>query len=352
MLLKQFGGKITKKNLQRYKKSPNWQKGCFQNLVETFMDFKLKRMPDFIYRQIFEGKIRQPNQPLPIIPFDKKIFLNDALAPGKAKFIWYGHSVLLFRIHQKTILLDPMLGPDSSPITPFNTPRFSENTLDLIDAFPKIDLMLITHDHYDHLDLASIQKLKTKTKKYFVGLGVKRHLVAWGVDADRITEFDWWDENIFNNIKITYTPTRHFSGRGPFSRDKSLWGGWSICTPTEKIWFSGDGGYDDHFKTVGEKLGPFDFGFMECGQYNENWPMTHMFPEESVQAALDAGVQKAMPVHWAGFALAQHSWTEPVERFLAAAGAVDLEVVFPKMGRICYIDTKGDGAWFDKDFAK
>lgn len=349
MLLKQFGGKITKEILEEYKKSPNWQDGSFKNLVDTYMDFKVKRLPGFLYRQMFEGEIRQPAQPIPIIPFDKKAFLDDSVDPGKAKFIWYGHSALIFRIHHKTILLDPMLGPDCSPIAPFTTPRFSENTLDLIDDFPEIDLMLITHDHYDHLDFASIQKLKTKTKKYFVGLGVKRHLVSWGVEANLITEFDWWDATIFNKIEITYTPTRHFSGRGLLDRDKSLWGGWSICTPTEKIWFSGDGGYGAHFKAIGKKLGPFDFGFLECGQYNENWSMTHLFPEESVQAALDVEVQKAMPVHWCGFALAQHSWTEPVERFLGKAEAVGLEVMIPRLGRISGVGSQGDGRWFEED---
>lgn len=347
MIFKQFGGSLTKDLILKYSNSPNWQNGSFQNLVETSLDFKLKRLPRFIYRQIFDGKIRQPAEPLPIIPFDKKAFLDDSIHSEKAKFIWYGHSVLLFRIHQKTILLDPMLGPDCAPIAPFTTGRFSKNTLDLIDDFPEIDLMLITHDHYDHLDFASIQKLKAKTKKYFVGLGVKRHLIAWGIDADLITEFDWWDDTIFNNIEITYTPTRHFSGRGLRDRDRSLWGGWSICTPTEKIWFSGDGGYGEHFKAVGEKLGPFDFGFMECGQYNENWPVTHLFPEESVQAALDAGVQKAMPVHWAGFALALHSWQEPVERFLEKATSLDLEVMLPKLGSLANVGCNGDGRWFD-----
>ena len=347
MLLKQFGGKITKELIQAYQNSPNWREGRFQNLVETSLDFQLKRMPGFIYKQIFDGKIRQPSQPLPIIPFDKKAFLDDNTSPEKAKFIWYGHSALIFRIHHKTILLDPMLGPDCSPIAPFTTARFSENTLDLINEFPEIDLMLITHDHYDHLDFASIQKLKKKTKKYFVGLGVKRHLVSWGVDPNLITEFDWWEDANFNNIEITYTPTRHFSGRGLLDRDRSLWGGWSLRTPTEKIWFSGDGGYGDHFKEVGKRLGPFDFGFMECGQYNENWPMTHLFPEESVQAALDAGVQKVMPVHWCGFVLAQHPWREPVERFLAKAEGVELEVMLPRMGRICGVGSEGDGRWFD-----
>ena len=349
MIFKQFGGSLTKDLILKYSNSPNWQNGYFQNLVETSLDFKLKRLPRFIYRQIFDGKIRQPAEPLPIIPFDKKAFLDDSINPGKAKFIWYGHSALLFRIHQKTILLDPMLGPDCSPIAPFTTSRFSENTLDLIDDFPEIDLMLITHDHYDHLDFASIQKLKAKTKRYFVGLGVKRHLVAWGVEPNLVTEFDWWNEQTFNQIDITYTPTRHFSGRGLRDRDRSLWGGWSIKTPTEKIWFSGDGGYGDHFKAVGEKLGPFDFGFMECGQYNENWPMTHLFPEQSVQAALDAGVQKVMPVHWAGFALALHSWTEPVERFLEKAGAVGLEVMLPRLGAISEVDDKKKERWFCRD---
>ena len=170
------------------------------------------------------------------------------------------------RMNEQTLLIDPMLGGNTTPIAPIANKRFSENTLQLIDGFPEIDLLLLTHDHYDHLDFDSIQKLKHKTQKYFVALGIKRHLVRWGVAPDLITEFDWWDNQSFENINITFTPTRHFSGRGLTDRNKSLWGGWAFENKNENIWFSGDGGYGQHFKEVGKRLGPFDFGFMECGQ--------------------------------------------------------------------------------------
>ena len=220
----QFGGKVTKELKTQYEVSENWKDGIFQNLEETNMDIPLGKIPGVIYKQLTkEGQ--KPESALPIAPFDKASFLTPA---DKAKMIWYGHSVVLMRLKDKTILIDPMLGPNTTPIAPFATKRFSENSLSMIDDFPEIDLMLITHDHYDHLDYDSIQKLKEKTKKYFVALGVKRHLVRWGVESDLITEFDWWNDAPFEDIHITFTPTRHFSGRGLKDRAKCLWGGW-VC---------------------------------------------------------------------------------------------------------------------------
>ena len=180
--------------------------------------------------------------------------------------------------------------------------------------------------------------MKKFKKQYFVALGVKRHLVEWGLDKSSIQEFDWWDDANFADIKITFTPTRHFSGRGLKDRTKSLWGGWVFNTENETIWFSGDGGYGNHFTEIGEKFGPFDFAFMECGQYNDKWRAIHMFPDESVQAAIDATVKKAMPVHWAGFALSQHSWTEPIEEFRKNALLKKLDINYPKLGQIVSLD--------------
>jgi len=225
MFFKQFGGKVTKELKAEYSKSTNWKDGSFQNLEKTKFDVAPSKIPSIIYKQISQRKNQTPNQPLPILPFNKKEFLEDA---QQAKFIWYGHSVVLMQMNGKTLLIDPMLGPDTSPIAPITTKRFSENTLDLIDEFPEIDLVFITHDHYDHLDYASIQKLKSKTKKYFVALGIKRHLISWGVEENRIQEFDWWDSQEIHNIQITFTPTRHFSGRGLRDRQKCLWGGWAF----------------------------------------------------------------------------------------------------------------------------
>ena len=329
MSFKQFGGKCTKEHEKRYSQSENWDGKKFVNLEETSMEFSFRNLPGLLKKQLFEKQGREPDTPIPIAPFDVDAFL----APSdKMKFIWYGHSVVLMRMKGKTILIDPMLGPNASPIAPFATKRFSQGSLDVIDDFPEIDLLIMTHDHYDHLDLDSIKKLDSKVKHFYTALGVGRHLESWGIAGDRITEFDWWDKKPFNDIDITFTPSRHFSGRGLTDRAKSMWGGWVFKTDNENIYFSGDGGYGEHFKEVGEKLGPFDFGFMECGQYNENWHQIHMYPEESIQAAIDSKSQLVMPVHWAGFALALHIWTDPADRFVAAAKTQGQEMISPAIG--------------------
>ncbi|MBI1307040.1 MAG: hypothetical protein GC181_10600 [Bacteroidetes bacterium] len=344
MANRQFGGKLTADLVSQYEKSPNWKDGTFQNILPTSLAFNPLQMPKMIYKQLSGKKSREPKSPIKIHPFDKSEFLK----PGnEARFIWYGHSVLFLRMNEKNILIDPMLGPDCSPFGPVRTRRYSENTLGFIDEFPEIDLILLTHDHYDHLDLASMEKLKSKTKKFFVALGVKRHLVSWGIDPEVITEFDWFDVKDFEGIKITFTPTRHFAGRGLKDRMKSLWGGWVLKSEIENIWFSGDSGYGNHFKTIGEKLGPFDLAFMECGQYNDYWHDIHMFPDESVQAALDAKVKKAIPVHWAGFSLSfQHTWSEPASEFVKFAEEKKLAYSLPEPGKIYFVKDEIKEKWF------
>jgi len=328
---KQFGGKITKSVKRQLEQSPNWGKKSFENLEFTKMDINFGNMPKLFYENFFKTKGRAPKKPIAVEAFDKSSFL----APyDKAKFIWYGHSVVLMNIQGTIILIDPMLGPDASPIAPFKTKRFSENTLGLIDDFPDIDILLLTHDHYDHLDLASIKKLKGKVDRFWVALGSKRHFVKWGVQAEKVKEFDWWDKSELNGIEITFTPTRHFAGRGVLDRNKTLWGGWAIKSSEENIYFSGDGGYGNHFKMIGEKLGPFDFGFMECGQYHELWRQIHMFPDEAVKASQDVKAKQIMPVHWAGFALALHHWKTPVEDFLTHAEQKSVDHIVPKIGEV------------------
>jgi L-ascorbate metabolism protein UlaG (beta-lactamase superfamily) len=281
---------------------------------------------------------------LPVQPFDKSSFLA---LDDEIKYIWYGHSVLLFRINHKTILIDPMFGDNCSPIAPFPTKRFSENTIDIIETLPEIDLIMLSHDHYDHLDLASIEKLKSKTKLFWVALGVKRHLVRWGIEESRIVEFDWWDEKQFEGIAITYTPTRHFSGRGLSDRLKSLWGGWVLNNQKSKIWFSGDGGYGAHFKEIGERLGPFDLGFMECGQYNDYWHDIHLFPDESAQAAEDACAKKVIPVHWGAFPLSfQHEWYTPPTGFHAETQKRSIPAIFPELGKMYSLADNPTDLWW------
>ena len=339
----QFGGKPTPSDLDRYSESPQWKNGIFLNQSVTTMEVGLASMPKLLREFISGRKRRQPSEPLEIRPFDTVAFEEGA----KDKFIWYGHSVVLFRISGKNILVDPMLGPDASPIGPMRTHRFSRNTLDLIDDLPAIDLVLLTHDHYDHLDYASIKRLKSKVKSFWVALGVKRHLVRWGVPEEAITEFDWWDEKRLDDLLIAFTPSRHFSGRGPFDRAKSLWGGWVICSENRKVYWSGDGGHDGHFSQVGEKYGPFDWGFMECGQYNEKWHQIHMYPEEAVQAGQESGVKLTVPVHWGAFTLALHNWKEPAERFREEALKLKVKASYPNLGQIVTAGEEPDEPWWN-----
>ncbi|NMM47529.1 MBL fold metallo-hydrolase [Marinigracilibium pacificum] len=327
----QFGKSVRKKDLIKFKNSPNWDGEKFVNLSETTMNINLQKLPGLLKQNFTNKKIRTPAMPLEVIPFDKNHFLNIQNSPG---FAWYGHSVLLMRLNDQNILIDPMFGEDASPIAPFKTKRFSENTLNIIDQLPNLDAVFITHDHYDHLDLRSIKKLTAKVSKWFVALGVSRHLEKWGVDKDKIKEFDWWDSTNFKDIKITFTPSRHFSGRGLLDRAKSLWGGWVFQTDNHSVYWSGDGGYDTHFKEVRKKFGSFDVGFMECGQYNEHWHQIHMYPEEAIQAAIDSNVKTAIPVHWGGFALALHSWKDPIERFVSQAKQDGVNIYTPSLGEI------------------
>jgi L-ascorbate metabolism protein UlaG (beta-lactamase superfamily) len=252
----------------------------------------------------------------------------------------------LIRVAGKTIFIDPMMGPDTSPIAPFVAKRFTGSLLHILEQLPHVDAVLITHDHYDHLDMDSIDILMSKTDRFITALGVGRHLQRWNCPVSKIEEMDWWQETDLDGLKITFTQSRHSSGRAVSAQPCTLWGGWVIDSGKERVYFSGDGGYGQHFKEVGERLGPFDFGFMECGQYNEKWRVIHMHPDESVQAAIDAGVKQAMPVHWAGFTLAMHDWTEPVTQFMSHANAQNLSVATPQIGELQTISTCELNEWW------
>ncbi len=342
-VLKQFGASPALSDMEKYAHSKQWNGRFFENIVPTKTDLSFTTLPKMLYKQFCEKNNRKPLHKLSVTPLNSSEFLQDG---PNWKAAWFGHSAILIRFNQWNILIDPMFGPNAAPISPFAVSRFSDNTLDIIDSLPPIDLVLISHDHYDHLDYESILRLKSKTRQFGVALGVARHLTKWGIAAADVTEFDWWDEHTFNDITITFTPTRHFSGRGLKDRAKSLWGGWAMKNRNDNIWFSGDGGYGDHFAEIGKKVGPFDFGLMECGQYNKLWHQIHMYPEESVQAAVDAGVKIAMPVHWGAFSLAQHAWTESVERFVTEAEKRKLDYIVPKLGALFTQGTNDRDKWW------
>lgn len=326
---KQFGGKVTQKEKEQYAQSKFWDGEKFNNLELTEMKIPFRAIPKMLTNQFFGRGGLQPKTKIPLVPFDKSEFLKPS---DHAKFIWFGHSALLCRMEGKTILIDPMFGQDAAPIAPFKIKRFNEVSTALAKELPEIDLLIMSHDHYDHLDLGSMQELAPKVKQYFVALGVARHLTEWGISSEKITEFDWWQTADYSGIQITFTPTRHFSGRGIRDRFKGLWGGWIFKTSSENIWFSGDGGYGEHFKEIGEKFGPFDLAFMECGQYNKLWRPIHLFPDECVQAAIDAKAKLILPVHWGSFTLSDHHWTASVEQFVAVSQKESVPYLTPKIG--------------------
>lgn len=202
-----------------------------------------------------------------------------------------------------------------------------------VDDIPPIDFLLITHDHYDHLDHSTIVKLKSKIKQVITGLGVGAHLQRWAV----IMEKDWNEEMQFESFTISTTPARHFSGRD-FKRNSSLWLSFVIITPDKKIFIGGDSGYDTHFKNIGEQFGPFDLVILKCGQYNNYWKYIHMMPEEAVQAAEDLQAKKLLPVHWGKFSLSLHAWDEPVTRVVYEAKKKGMDVIYPMIGEAVYLD--------------
>ena len=342
---KHFGGKVTPKELIKYKASSQFDGTKFVNSTFTKININLKTFPKLLVDNFRDTKKRAPLKPLPIIPFDPLSWEGES---DIAKMAWYGHSAALLKINNCTVFIDPMMGPDTSPIAPKTTKRFSEGSLEVIDTLPDIDLVLFTHDHYDHLDLPSIERLAPKVKQWFVALGVAKHLVAWGIPKEKIKEFDWWGQATFAGVEFYFTPARHFSGRALKDRNKCLWGGWVIKSVHQSIYWSGDSGYGTHFKDIGDRLGPFDWGFVECGQYNENWHAIHMYPEESVQAGIEARAKRLTPIHWSGFTLALHSWKEPVERFESHAKKLGIDTFVPSLGQIFELSsTSNTDKWWE-----
>ena len=192
--------------------------------------------------------------------------------------------------------------------------------------------MVLTHDHYDHLDYKTVRKLRSRVKQVYCSLGVSSHLVYWGFDAKKITELDWWDTTkIDSNIELIAAPARHFSGRG-LKRGRTFWSSFILRSKNYSIYLGGDSGYDSHFKLIGEKFGPFDLAILESGQYNAWWPLIHMMPEETVQAAIDLKAKLLLPVHWGKFMLGMHPWDEPVKRVLAKAKELVVNVTTPRIG--------------------
>jgi len=281
------------------------------------------------------GVKTRPEQVLPIIALQPNIALPDTL--NGLYISWLGHSSCMLQIQGVKILIDPLVTNNISPVPGVRIRRYQEQSPLIIDDVSEIDLVFISHNHYDHLDKKAIQALKTKVSLFVVPRGVKRTLCQWGVPEDKIKEFSWWEEDEISTpsgffLKFACTPARHCSGRGPFSINQSLWVSWVIRSPQYKVFYSGDTSYSFHFRQIGELYGPFDLSLIECGQYNEAWSENHLFPEETVQAHLDIQGVFLLPVHWGSFTIAQHSWWEPITRAIQYAREKGVKIITPRIG--------------------
>jgi L-ascorbate metabolism protein UlaG (beta-lactamase superfamily) len=325
----EFGAKPSKEKKASYEQLDYFSEGKFANLIPTKMDMDLGKALKMIPEFFKNDSSRAPSFELPIVSRDSLELVEDSIP---TRLVWFGHSAFLLQIDGKNILIDPMLGEVPAPNPLLGKKRFFKDLPIEIEKLPQIDLIIISHDHYDHLDYGSIQKLKGKTKQFYVPLGVGAHFERWGVSPDQIHEMEWWEEADVAGLTLAFTPSRHFSGRGPNDRFSTLWGSWVIRGRKDNIYFSGDSGYGPHFKEIGDKYGPFDFAMMECGQYNRRWKEIHMVPEETALAGRDVKAKIIMPIHWAAFTLAMHSWTDPVERVTAKAKEINQPLFVPKIG--------------------
>jgi L-ascorbate metabolism protein UlaG (beta-lactamase superfamily) len=332
----EFGGTPSKAQLAAYAASGHYREGEFVNQLPTEVmtgTSTLAMLRKFLFTHVAN---KTPAAPLAVQPLDSlTIVRKDS---SLLRVTWFGHSASLVEIAGHNILLDPMLSLTMGPSALLTPDRYSPALPITPAQLPPIAAVLISHDHYDHLDYHTISQIKDKVAGFYVPLGVGAHLVAWGVAPARIHEMSWGDSVQLPGLRIVCTPSRHFSGRGLSNRNSTLWSSWVLKGSKKRVFYSGDGGYGPHFQAIGASHGPFDLALMECGQYDAQWSQIHMMPEQSVQAARDVRAQAMLPVHWGAFTEANHAWTEPVERAAAAAARQHLPLATPRLGEPLVLD--------------
>ena len=334
--------------MERMENSPQYREGKFRNAVEWKQPSlwkSLSMIPEFFFAE----NQRTPEAPLPV----RRVDLREFGRPGRGRLnaTWLGHSSLMINIDGFRLLSDPVF---EKKVSFFGPTRFNgEVPLD-IEQIPQIDVVLISHNHYDHLNEFSIRHLSGRAAMFIVPLGLGAALEDWGVSGDKIAELDWWDEiQIDSRLMVAATPAQHFSGRGLTDRNETLWTSWVVAAPHHRIYISGDSGYFDGFRQIGDRYGPFDMTFLECGAYDEKWHPIHMFPEETVQAHIDLGGKVLHPIHWATFNLALHSWYEPMQRLRAAADSAGLLSATPIVGETTvYGSYIPDLRWWEETIAR
>jgi L-ascorbate metabolism protein UlaG (beta-lactamase superfamily) len=329
--IRSLGKNPSGEELKKIEALPNYRNGAFQNMEDSLRDsvvtagkIKWYRMLKFLLAS--KPANTRPSKPLPVV-------LTDLLANyPKPTVIWFGHSSFLLKTATANILVDPNFNSYAGPLKGM-VPAF-EGTMEYrVKDLPPIDALVISHDHYDHLDYTTVRQLKKKVKRVIVPMGVGSHFRKWGYKPEMISELNWNEAVQLNSqLRITATPAHHRSNR-TFAQRKTLWASYVIEADGYKIYFSGDTGYSQHFKLIGGQYGPFDLALLECGQYNSKWPRNHIFPYQTARAAVDLKTAMIIPAHWGRFAESEHPWNEPVKRLLASADSLKLPVSVPLIGQ-------------------
>ncbi|MGA0556289.1 MBL fold metallo-hydrolase [Larkinella sp. VNQ87] len=333
----QFGATPTGERLKRMQASPNYKDGTFQNLVPTSIDMSMGQMISATWKMLTGVPGAEPVDTFQTVPLDVKRFEGDG-GPEHVAVSWFGHSSLLIRIQGKTLLTDPVFGERASFASFSGPKRFPYDHYMNVDELPHVDAVVMSHDHYDHLDYETFTKLKGKVSRFFVPLGVGVHLEKWGIAPEQITELDWHESAKLGNLTLICAPARHFSGRGLTNRNGTLWASWVLQGTQKKVYYGGDTGYYPGLKTVGEQYGPFDLAMLECGAYNEAWIDIHMLPEQTAQAQLDVKANVLLPIHWAKFNLALHTWQDPIERLVKKSAELGTTITTPRIGEVVVLD--------------
>lgn len=319
-----FGGKPDQYSQAKIEQSKHYNGEIFVNLEPTVVATPSdgsQSVVDTMIDLLMPAPDKNPQKLIPTKPIQPL---------DNGDFVWLGHSTVLFKMSGQTVVTDPIFYR-ASPVF-FGGKPFAQDSEITADQLPALDIVLISHDHYDHLDDETIKEIDAKVGRYIVPLGIKAHIQRWGIASEKIVELDWYQSFPIGEITYTLTPSRHFSGRGLTNRFETLWGSWVVKNHRQTVYFSGDGGYSSEFKRIGEMFGPFDIAFLEDGAYNQDWSQIHMFPEQAVQAAVDLNAKVILPIHWGKYDLARHKWTEPVERLKQEAKIKQVNVTTPMIG--------------------
>jgi L-ascorbate metabolism protein UlaG (beta-lactamase superfamily) len=334
-----LGGSLTGARAERARHSPQYRDGKFHNSTPSTTlapGTIAKTLGDMIRGR----EQRTPRQPIPVLA-------GPAPAATEGLHItWYGHASTLIEIDGRRVLFDPQWSDRCSPSHLVGPRRLHPNPVELADL-PRLDAIVISHDHYDHLDMSTVKELaRTQSAPFLVPLGVGAHLDRWGVAPERIIELDWDESATVADVQLTVTAARHFSGRG-FTRDTTLWGSWVVAGPSRRVFYTGDTGYFEGFARIGAEHGPFDAALIQVGAYGDAWPDIHMTPEDGVQAHVDVRGGLMIPVHWCTFVLALHEWGEPADRVWQEAKVRSVPIAVPKPSERIDVDVppEVDGWW-------